>query len=151
MWNRVNSYLEGSNCNSPKIGCHQNACFYTYCANNGNDCKPCVVLICDCTVDYTQVRWSNRHWSGLWSELVIEQTLLKSIKSQGWPKNVVWHLLVLILSCLNSSNVHELMLTLSGLESKSSKQHMDIWTNPDASVTMRIMNTYTSFEFGLSI
>ena len=29
------------------------------------------------------VRRSDRHWSGLWSDLVIEQTLMRSIKTHG--------------------------------------------------------------------
>ena len=29
------------------------------------------------------VRRSQRYWAGLWSDLVIEQTLIKSVKSTG--------------------------------------------------------------------
>ena len=76
------------------------------------------------------VRRSNRHWSGLWSGLVIEQTLMKSIKSRGGltrgrgMTDSVRHLWVLSLS--HSSIVHQSMMTLSGLNLKSSEQHIDM-------------------------
>ena len=76
------------------------------------------------------VRRSNRHWSGLWSDLVIEQTLMKSNKSRGgltrWRgmTDSVRHLWVLSLS--HSSIVHQSMMTLSGLDLKSSEQHIDM-------------------------
>ena len=76
------------------------------------------------------VRRSNRHWSGLWSDLVIEQTLMKSIKSRGGltrgrgMTDSVRHLWVLSLS--HSSIVHQSIMTLSGLDLKSSEQHIDM-------------------------
>lgn len=30
-----------------------------------------------------EVRRTNRHWSGLWSDLVLEKTLMGSFKSRG--------------------------------------------------------------------
>ena len=32
---------------------------------------------------YHTIRRSNRYWTGLWSDLVIEQVMMKSIKSRG--------------------------------------------------------------------
>ena len=76
------------------------------------------------------VRRSNRHWSGLWSDLTIEQTLMRSIKTRGgltrgrgMTESVrnMWAL------NLNScAAMHESMMELTGLIVNSSEQHIDV-------------------------
>ena len=76
------------------------------------------------------VRRSNRHWSGLWSDLVIEQTLMRTIKSRGGltrgrgMTESVRHLWVLSLN--HSASIHQAVMELSGLTLKSSEQHIEI-------------------------
>ena len=76
------------------------------------------------------VRRTNRHWSGLWSDLVIEQTLMRSIKTRGGltrgrgMTNSVRHLWVK--SMHSTTMVHDAMMTLSGVAVKSSEQHVDM-------------------------
>ena len=75
------------------------------------------------------VRRSDRYWSGLWSDLTIEQTLMRSIKTRvgltrgrGMSESVR-HLWVLSLS--HCAGVHDAMMDLSGLTVKTSEQHTD--------------------------
>ena len=75
------------------------------------------------------VRRSCRFWAGLWSDLVIEQTMMRSIKSNGgltrgrgfnedarhlWVKSIRY-----------TSSIHEAMTTLSNVKVTSSEQHVD--------------------------
>lgn len=75
------------------------------------------------------VRRGDRYWSGLWSDLTIEQTLMRSVKSQGGltrgrgMSESVRHLWVLSLS--QCAGVHNAMMDLSGLTVKTSEQHTD--------------------------
>ena len=76
------------------------------------------------------VRRSNRNWSGLWSDQVIEQTLMRSIKCQdGLTRgrgmtDSVRHLWVLSLN--HSATVHQTMMELSGVTYRSSEQDVDM-------------------------
>ena len=65
------------------------------------------------------VRRSDRHWSGLWSDLVIEQTLMRSIKTRGGltrgrgmsdSVRTLW-----TLSLSFTAGVHNAMMDLTGL------------------------------------
>ena len=73
------------------------------------------------------VRRSDRYWNGLWSDLTIEQTLMRSIKTRGGltrgrgMSESVRHLWVLSLS--HCAGVHDAMMDLSGLTVKTSEQH----------------------------
>jgi hypothetical protein len=76
------------------------------------------------------VRRSGRYWAGLWSDLVIEQTLMRSIKSsggltrgQGFKENVrhLW-----VSSIIYTAAVHEAMSSLSGVKASSSEQHAEM-------------------------
>ncbi|KAG1681897.1 Neuroendocrine convertase 1 [Nymphon striatum] len=76
------------------------------------------------------VRRSGRFWAGLWSDLVIEQTLMRSIKSsggltrgRGFEENVR-HLWVSSISY--TAAVHEAMSSLSGVKASSSEQHAEM-------------------------
>ena len=76
------------------------------------------------------VRRSDQYWSGLWSDLVIEQTLMRSIKSRGdltrgrGMDESVRHMWVLSLN--HCAAIHGAMMQLSGLSLKSSEQHVEL-------------------------
>ena len=70
---------------------------------------------------------SDRYWAGLWSDLVIEQTLMKSIKTRGGitrgrgMSEDVRQLWVLSLS--DCAVIHQAM---TGLTVKSNEQHFEM-------------------------
>ena len=76
------------------------------------------------------VRRSDRNWAGLWPDLVIVQTLMRSIKSRGGltrgreMNESVRHLWVLSLNAVASIN--HAMTDLSGHAVNSSQQHVDL-------------------------
>ena len=76
------------------------------------------------------VRRSERYWAGLWSDLTIEQTLMRSIKTRGGltrgrgMNEDVRHLWVLSLS--DSAIIHQAMTDVFGLTVKSSEQHVEM-------------------------
>ena len=76
------------------------------------------------------IRRSDRFWAGLWSDLIIEQTLMRSLKCKGGlthgrgftdeVRNLwVW-------SINHSASVHEAMSSLSGIKVTSSDQHAEM-------------------------
>ena len=76
------------------------------------------------------VRRSSRYWAGLWSDLVIEQTLMRSIKSRGgltrgrgMEENVrqLW-----VSSMSYCAAVHDAMTSLTGVKVQSSDQHQEM-------------------------
>ena len=68
--------------------------------------------------------------TGIWTDLTIEQTLIRSIKSRGGltegrgMTESVHHFCVLSLS--HSSAVHYAMMQLTGVQVESSEQHADM-------------------------
>ena len=78
------------------------------------------------------VRRSKRFWAGLWSDLVIEQTLMRSIKSRGGltrgrgVSESVRHLWVLTLN--NAAGIHQAMTNLTKMTINSSEQHVEMGT-----------------------
>lgn len=76
------------------------------------------------------VRRTEKNWAGIWTDLAIEQTLMRSIKSQGGltegrgMTESVRHLWVLSLS--SSANVQSAMMELTGAQIQSSEQHADL-------------------------
>ena len=79
------------------------------------------------------VRRSNRFWAAIWSDLVIEQTLMRSIKctgglkrARGFGENVrnLW-----TMSIGFSATVHEPKTKLSGVYTGSSDQNIDMGMN----------------------
>ena len=76
------------------------------------------------------VKRSNHSWAGLWSDLVIEQTLMRSVKSRGGltrgrgMNESVRHMWVLTLNY--SASIHDAMTNLTGIVTKSSEQHIDL-------------------------
>ena len=76
------------------------------------------------------IRRSKRYWSGLWSDLVIEQVMMKSLKSRGGlttgrgMTESVRHQWVH--SMHRCSSIHHAMTVLTNLATKSSEQHEEL-------------------------
>ena len=76
------------------------------------------------------VQRSSCYWSGQWSDLVIEQTLMRSLKSSGsltsgWEfEDNMRHLWVKSISY--TAAVHESMISLSGVNTGSSDQNKEM-------------------------
>ncbi len=79
---------------------------------------------------YHAVRRSSREWAGLWSDLVIEQVLMRSLKGRGglthgrgMTENVynTW-----ILSMHECASVHQSMTTLTGQQHITHEQHTEM-------------------------
>lgn len=76
------------------------------------------------------VQRTERNWTGIWTDLAIEQTMMRSIKSQGGltggrgMTESVRHVWALSLSQM--ALVHDAMIQLTGVSVKSSEQHEEI-------------------------
>ena len=79
---------------------------------------------------YHVVRRSDRYWGGLSTDLVIEQVLMRSVKSQGEltrgrgmnaSQRLVW-----LLSMPACAQVNLAIQTLNGVRYECSKQHKDL-------------------------
>lgn len=75
-------------------------------------------------------RPSDRHWRGLWRDLVTEQTLMCSIKTHGGltggrgVSESVHHMWTLSLNLISS--VHFVMMDLMDMVVKTNDQHVDL-------------------------
>ena len=78
---------------------------------------------------YHVVRRSDRYWGGLWSDLIIEQVLMRSIKSHGGLSRgrgtsdsviAIW-----CQSMHRLAAIHESMSTLTGHIHQTSGQHVE--------------------------
>ena len=76
------------------------------------------------------VRRSSRYWAGLWTDLVIEQVMMRSIKSRGGltrgrgiteSVRLQW-----ILSMHKCAGIHEAMTTMTDMKTKASEQHIEL-------------------------
>ena len=76
---------------------------------------------------FPAVRRSNRHWAGLWTDLIIEQVTMRSIKSRGGltrgsgiteTVRLQW-----IYSMHRCALIHD-MTTLTNTKHKTSEQHI---------------------------
>ena len=80
-------------------------------------------------VDHTAQR-TKSNWTGIWADLVIEQTMMQTIKLRGGltggrgMTESVRHLWAL--SLLQMASVHDGTIQLSGLLPKSSEQYEEI-------------------------
>ncbi|XP_065901877.1 uncharacterized protein [Dysidea avara] len=74
------------------------------------------------------VRRSSRYWAGLWTDLVIEQVMMRSIKSRGVltrGKGITESVcLQWILSMHKCAGVHEAMTTMTNMKTNASEQHI---------------------------
>ena len=79
---------------------------------------------------YYTIRRSDRFWAGLWTDLVIEQSLMRTAKSRGVltrgggiteSVRLLW-----VLSGHKCAEVHEAMAELSGSEHTTREQHAEL-------------------------
>ena len=79
------------------------------------------------------VRRSSRYWAGLWTDLIIEQVMMRSIKSRGGLTRgrgitetvcLQW-----IYSMHKCAGVHDAMTTITNLKHRTSEQHIEFGTS----------------------
>ena len=99
------------------------------------------------------VRRSNRFWAGLWTDLVIEQVMMRSIKSRGGLTrgrgltDSVRH--QWIYSMHKCAGIHDAMTTMTKLKSSTSEQHVDLGAsrcNRDFKDLKKIQGWFNSHE-----
>lgn len=78
------------------------------------------------------VKRSEKNWNAVWSDMGIEQTMMRSIKTRGGlvgrgMTESVRHLWVLSMS--TSARVHDTFLELTGTNNISSDQHVELGTS----------------------
>ena len=85
------------------------------------------------TEGYHTARRSDRFWGGLWTELMIEQCMMRSIKSQGGLTRCRGITDTFCLTWIHSmhtcADVHNSMTGLTNLQHKTSKQHIELGKN----------------------
>ena len=95
------------------------------------------------------LRKSNRYWAGLWTDLVIEQVMMRYIKSQGGLTRGIGITesvrLQWILSMHKCAGIHEAMTMMTNMKTKANEQHIEL-ADQDASMISR---TYSKFKNGL--
>ena len=79
---------------------------------------------------YHTIRRSDRYWAGLWSDLIIEQVLMRTLKSRGGLSRgrgmsdsviVMW-----IYSMHRLAGIHNAMSNLTGQIHQTSEQHVEL-------------------------
>ena len=79
---------------------------------------------------YHTVRRSDRYWAGLWSDLIIEQCLMRSLKSRGGitrGRGITESVLILWVSSMHRcAGIHNAMGNLTGQRHRTSEQHIDL-------------------------
>ena len=97
---------------------------------------------------YHTVRRSDKYWAGLWTDLTIEQVLMRSTKSRGGitrgrgiseSVRLVW-----LGSMHRRAGVHDAMASLTKLNWVSSEQHVELATSRRQR-DMKDMNSFTSW------
>ena len=87
------------------------------------------------------IRRSNRYWAGLWSDLIIEQVMMRSIKSSGGltrgrgfseSTRNQW-----VLTAHDFAAVHDALMGLTKTDKVSSEQHKDMSDEIEMTVTLR--------------
>ena len=76
------------------------------------------------------VRRSSRYWAGLWTDLIIEQVMMRSIKSHGGltrGRGVIETIrLQWIYSLHKCAGVHDAITMITNLKHKTSEQHVEL-------------------------
>ena len=79
---------------------------------------------------YHTVRRSDRYWAGLWSDLIIEQVLMRALKTRGGltrGRGVTESVRLLWVKTMHrSAEVHNAMITLTGHSHRTSEQHVEL-------------------------
>ena len=82
------------------------------------------------TDGYHVIRRSDRFWAGLWSDLVIEQVLMRSLKSRGGltrGRCVTESVRMMWTNIMHRcADMHNAMTTLTGHQHKTSVQHIEL-------------------------
>ena len=85
-----------------------------------------------CFIDqgFHRVHRSSRYWGGLWTDLVIEQVMMPSIKScgglsreRGITESVRLQWTYSMHKC---TGIHDAMTTMTNLKNKASEQHIEL-------------------------
>ena len=80
---------------------------------------------------YHTVRRSNRFWGGLWPDLIIEQVMMRSIKSRGGltrGRGITESVRTQWISSMHRcAGVHNAMTNLTGTKHQSSYQHLELY------------------------
>ena len=75
----------------------------------------------------------DRYWNGLWTDLIIEQVMMRSLKSRGGltkGRDVTESVRTLWISSMHRcAEVHNAMCNLTGLHHASSDQHVELTTS----------------------
>ena len=82
---------------------------------------------------YHTVRRTDRYWNGLWTDLIIEQVLMRSLKSRGGltrGRGVTESTRTMWVGTMHRcAQVHNAMCNLTGLQHRSSEQHVELTTS----------------------
>ena len=91
--------------------------------------------LCHCSTEqgFHIVCRSSRYWAGLWTDLIIEQVMMRSIKSHGGRARgrevteavcLQW-----IYSMHKCAGVHDAMTTTTNIKHRTSEQHVELGTS----------------------
>ena len=78
-----------------------------------------------CVNGFHAVRRSDRFWSGLWTELIIEQVMVKSIKNRGGLTRGRGMTESVRILC-KCAEIHEAMTSVTNLAHRTSEQHVEL-------------------------
>jgi hypothetical protein len=85
---------------------------------------------CFASHGYHTVRRSDRYWAGLWSDLIIEQVLMRSLKSRGGitrGRGITESVRLLWVSSMHRcAGLHNAMSNLTGQKHRTSEQHIEL-------------------------
>ena len=83
--------------------------------------------------EYHAVRRSDRYWSGLWTDLIIEQVMKRSLKTSGGitrGRGITESVRQLWIGSMHrTASVHDVMSNLTKDYRKASEQHIDLSTS----------------------
>ena len=113
------------------------------------------VYTCFTENGYHTVRRSDHYWAGLWTDLIIEQVMMRSLKSRGGlsrGRGITESVRLLWLGSMHRcAGVHDAMTTLTKLKLRTSEQHVELTTsrskrdNSDIDVLLTWFNTNDPF------
>lgn len=79
---------------------------------------------------YHTIRKSERFWAGLWTDLVIEQSMMRTLKSRGGLTKGRGMTESVTLTWIHSmhacAGIHSAMTELTNNQHKTSEQHVDL-------------------------
>ena len=107
------------------------------------------------THGFHTVRRSDRFWAGLWTDLIMEQVLMRALKSRGLTRGrgvnesvrVMW-----VNSMHRCASVQNAMCNLTGLQHRTSEQHIELGKsrvkrdNEDLTKLMNLFEIHNPFD-----